>query len=95
MLICRNYDEPGKIGVVGGRLGKAGVNIRSMTVAPIETAEDVSLKKVDSAMQSNGGNANGENEALMILGVDRAVDEEVRRSLIGNDGVLEASLVML
>ncbi|KAI7288759.1 hypothetical protein KC352_g4111 [Hortaea werneckii] len=95
MLICRNYDEPGKIGVVGGRLGKAGVNIRSMTVAPIETAEDVSLKKVDSAMQSNGGNMNGEHEALMILGVDRAVDEEVRRSLIGNDGVLEASLVML
>lgn len=95
MLICRNYDEPGKIGEVGGRLGRAGVNIRSMTVAPIEVSGDSSLKKVDSVVQSGEGGAKGENEALMILGVDRAVDDEVRKSLIRQEGVLEASLVTL
>ncbi len=91
LLICRNYDEPGKIGVVGGRLGKAGVNIRFMSVAPIEQS-------------SNNGNGGGlevdwqevrENEALMILGVDRPVDEEVRKGLIEEEGVVEASVVLL
>ncbi|WPG98517.1 Hypothetical protein R9X50_00130800 [Acrodontium crateriforme] len=84
MLICKNYDEPGKIGVVGGRLGKAGVNIRSMSVAPIDSHAD------GDAVQ-NGK----ENEALMILSVDRAVDEDVRKSLLGDDGVVEASVVVL
>ena len=95
LIICRNYDEPGKIGVVGGRLGKAGVNIRFMSVAPIDKPETVQsdLAKVDSVIETNG--VSKENEALMILGVDRAVDEDVRTSLIGEDGVLEAGVVVL
>jgi len=92
MLICRNYDQPGKIGVVGGKLGKAGVNIRFMSVAPIDKVGDDSLRKVDSVVQPNGA---AENEALMILGVDRAVDDGVRESLIGDEGVVEASVVVL
>lgn len=88
LLICRNYDEPGKIGTVGGRLGKAGVNIRFMTVAPIETNGDNSS---DEAHENEKHNP----EALMILGVDRPVEEEVRKSLIGGDGVLEAGTVVL
>lgn len=80
LLICRNYDEPGKIGVVGGRLGRAGVNIRFMSVAPLDEPK-------------NG--AEGQHEALMILGVDGAVDETVKRELVGGDGVLEANLVVL
>lgn len=90
LLICRNYDEPGKIGTVGGKLGKAGVNIRFMSVAPI-----------DEGLRNNGGlqpdaTANGkENEALMILGIDREVDENVRKDLLGDDGVLEAGSVVL
>jgi len=95
MLICRNYDQPGKIGVVGGKLGKAGVNIRFMSVAPIDKAGDDSLRKVDSVVQPNGSSMKAENEALMILGVDRAVDDEVRKSLIGDEGVVEASVVVL
>ena len=88
ILMCRNYDEPGKIGVVGGRLGKAGVNIRFMSVAPIEHNGD-SNHGTDSP-------ANGkENEALMILGVDHDVDEGVRKSLVSEDGVLEAGIVFL
>lgn len=90
LLICRNYDEPGKIGVVGGRLGKAGVNIRFMTVAPIETNGDSSADDTDQ-----NGSEQHSPEALMILGVDRPVDEEVRKSLVGGDGVLEAGVVVL
>ena len=89
LLICRNYDEPGKIGVVGGRLGKAGVNIRFMSVAPMETNGDGS----DEERQRRGSEA--QQEALMILGIDHAVDEDVRKSLVGGDGVVEAELVVL
>ena len=90
LLICRNYDEPGKIGIVGGRLGKAGVNIRFMSVAPMETNGDSSAEET----QQNGDEKQ-QHEALMILGVDRPVEEEVRKSLIGGDGVLEAAVVVL
>lgn len=89
-LICRNYDEPGKIGIVGGLLGKAGVNIRSMTVAPVD--QDAHDREIDAALPLHD---RAENEALMILGVDRAVDEDVRKSLLGQHGVVEASVVVL
>jgi D-3-phosphoglycerate dehydrogenase len=101
LLICRNYDSPGKIGVVGGRLGKAGVNIRFMSVAPIGDAEEdghAGLSKVDSKIENEAlqGDAGGkENEALMILGIEGDVGEDVRKDLIGSDGVLEAGVVVL
>ncbi|KAK1824294.1 hypothetical protein LTR12_001360 [Friedmanniomyces endolithicus] len=95
MLICRNFDEPGKIGVVGAKLGKAGVNIRSMTVAPIETgAEEVGLVG-DGSVGEGGAEGETQREALMILGLDRAVDDVVRKSLIGEEGMLEVSVVVL
>lgn len=53
LLICRNFDMPGKIGYVGGLLGKMGVNVNFMTVAPLEF----------------GAPGMGGNEALMILKV--------------------------
>jgi D-3-phosphoglycerate dehydrogenase len=78
LLICRNFDACGKIGFVGNLLGKAGVNIKFMNVAPLyEEAEE-------------GG---GSSEALMILGIDRMVGEDVMKGLIGEEGVLEASVV--
>lgn len=99
LLICRNYDSPGKIGIVGGRLGKAGVNIRFMSVAPIGDSEEGErdLSKVDSKIeqQFDGTAGEKENEALMILGVEGDVGEEVRKGLIGGDGVLEAGVVVL
>jgi D-3-phosphoglycerate dehydrogenase len=81
LVICRNFDSCGKIGFVGNLLGKAGVNIRFMNVAPLEEEVEEEGKK--------------SNEALMILGVDRPVGEEVARALIGPEGVLEASVVTL
>ncbi|KAL0256719.1 hypothetical protein SLS55_009116 [Diplodia seriata] len=88
MLICRNFDSCGKIGFVGNRLGAAGVNISSMIVAPL----------VVQKRDGGGGGGVGEveekgDEALMILGVDGPVGEEVVKSLIGGEGVLEASVV--
>jgi D-3-phosphoglycerate dehydrogenase len=84
VLICRNFDSCGKIGFVGNLLGKAGVNIKYMVVAPLdEEHEDV----------QNGEGTEGSNEALMILGVDRMVGEDVQKALIGPEGVLEASVV--
>jgi D-3-phosphoglycerate dehydrogenase len=100
LLICRNYDSPGKIGIVGGRLGKAGVNIRFMSVAPIGDAEEghADLSKIDSKIEYEplqGEAAGKENEALMILGIEGDVGEDVRKDLIGSDGVLEAGVVVL
>lgn len=53
LLICRNFDMPGKIGYVGGLLGEMGVNVNFMSVAPLEF----------------GAPGMGGNEALMILKV--------------------------
>ncbi|KAF2009612.1 phosphoglycerate dehydrogenase [Aaosphaeria arxii CBS 175.79] len=81
LLICRNYDSVGKIGFVGSLLGKAGVNIGSMAVAPLH--EDLE----DAAGEAEN------NEALMILGVDKPVGEDVVKGLIAGEGVLEVSVI--
>ncbi|KAF2719233.1 phosphoglycerate dehydrogenase [Polychaeton citri CBS 116435] len=92
LLICRNHDSPGRIGVVGGKLGSAGVNIRFMSVAPVD--KEIGEESKDSAVTDSGnGVAPVKTEALMILGVDGPVEEEVRKSLIGTDGVLDARIV--
>ncbi|EZF35165.1 phosphoglycerate dehydrogenase [Trichophyton interdigitale H6] len=83
LLICHNFDSPGKIGVVGSILGKRGVNINFMSVAPISKG-----KRQQQEIHSS-------DEALMILGVDRAVDECVVRALVNEGGVLSASVVSL
>jgi D-3-phosphoglycerate dehydrogenase len=85
LLICRNFDSVGKIGYVGSLLGQAGVNITFMNVAPLDE-ERQSEVKVE-------GDGTGNKEALMILGVDRPVGEDVLKRLIGKEGVLEASVV--
>jgi D-3-phosphoglycerate dehydrogenase len=85
LLICRNFDSPGKIGVVGSRLGKAGVNIGFMSVAAVEPVEP-----------GIGSKEGRKNEALMILGVDRMVQKDVMDELLGEGtGILEASVVTL
>jgi len=79
LLICHNYDSPGKIGVVGSVLGKAGVNIRFMTVAPLTPDTEGYV----------------ENEALMILGLDGDVGGEELKQLGTGDGFFSAALVTL
>lgn len=83
LIICRNFDSCGKIGFVGSLLGKAGVNIRFMNVAPLH-----------DELEGQPGDVEG-HEALMILGVDKPVSEDVVKGLTGQEGVLEASVVTL
>ncbi|KAF2802501.1 phosphoglycerate dehydrogenase [Mytilinidion resinicola] len=83
LIICRNFDSCGKIGFVGSELGKAGVNIKFMNVAPLHEDEE-----------GKEGDTEG-NEALMILGVDRPVGDDVVKGLISEQGVLEVSVVTL
>lgn len=69
VVVLHNYDEPGKIGGVGSILGRKGVNVRFMSVAAVDV--EVSDEKVEGK---------GENEALMILGVEGDVTREGKRS---------------
>ena len=86
LLICHNYDSPGKIGAVGSVLGKEGVNINFMSVAPVSQVDEdgEALETVEKG-----------SEALMILGVDREVRKEVVERMMGEEGILEVSVVTL
>jgi len=108
LLICHNYDSPGKIGRVGSVLGKSGVNINFMNVAPVSRARDdgdggVGEGRVgvegrggaDGEGEGKGGESESQNEALMILGVDREVGDSVVRELVAERGILEVSVVTL
>ncbi|EHK97274.1 putative D-3-phosphoglycerate dehydrogenase [Glarea lozoyensis 74030] len=79
LILLRNYDRPGKIGGVGGILGRHGINVRFMSVAALEDA----------------GRGEGEDEALMILGVEGNVGREVEGELRGEGGILDVSVVRL
>lgn len=81
MLLLHNYDEPGKIGNVGLILGKHGINIRFMQVGSLAAGE--------------GTQVTGENEALMILGVDGDVTAEVLDGLRQSEGILHVHLIRL
>ncbi|KAK1244885.1 hypothetical protein MKX08_004514 [Trichoderma sp. CBMAI-0020] len=85
MIFLHNYDEPGKIGGVGMVLGSHGINIRFMQVASLD---EESKQGAPDAVKPG-------NEALMILGIDRPVDEEVMEGLRRSEGVLDVVLVQL
>lgn len=103
ILILHNYDEPGKIGGVGGVLGRAGVNIRFMSVAGLDSDDIEAATKVrrsDSGVEVEGeaggvGEKRKENEALMILGVQGQVDKAVEESLRSEQGILDVCVVKL
>lgn len=84
LLICHNYDSPGKIGLVGSILGREGVNINFMSVAPATFASGTKALPAEET-----------NEALMILGVDKEVGEHVKQELVNAKGVLNVSSVTL
>ena len=99
LLICRNYDAPGKIGVVGDLLGKEAVNINYMSVAPA-TYKNNELYVPNAAQQrlrtpSDASTPKESTEALMILGVDREVEGHVLKGLVEGGGVLSVSSVVL
>lgn len=99
MVLLHNYDEPGKIGNVGIVLGSHGVNITFMQVASLDRLGGVGDSKRDDTQVGTGGSERagkkGENEALMILGVDGAVTGEVVEALRRSEGILDVNLVKL
>jgi D-3-phosphoglycerate dehydrogenase len=103
LLICENYDSPGKIGVVGSLLGQEGVNINFMTVSPVSPKLATGNDQTESIIPSKDGSADigskedvpGSKEALMILGIDRGVSAQVTEGLVREGGVLSACAVTL
>ncbi|CRG86056.1 D-3-phosphoglycerate dehydrogenase [Talaromyces islandicus] len=92
LLICHNFDSPGKIGVVGSILGQRGVNINFMGVAPVSKKLP---EEEDGENASSANDADLQNEALMILGIDRSVESDVIEALVGEGGVLSGTVVTL
>ena len=63
IIICRNIDQPGMVGMVGTVLGKAGVNIRHMDVGPsVRTARSYDPQRPTES-------------ALMVISVDNHIPE--------------------
>jgi D-3-phosphoglycerate dehydrogenase len=92
LLVLHNYDEPGKIGGVGGILGRHGINIKFMSVAALDRGRSGSGSGEMSVEQSE---SEAENEALMILGVQGTVGKEVEAELREEKGILDVSVVRL
>ncbi|KAJ5221174.1 uncharacterized protein N7469_010061 [Penicillium citrinum] len=102
LLICENYDSPGKIGVVGSILGREGVNINFMTVAPVSPKllaagdlTDIKATKDGTTDATLKIEHEASKEALMILGIDRGISLEVTTDLVKEGGVLSACAVTL
>ncbi|KAJ9250615.1 hypothetical protein DTO207G8_5992 [Paecilomyces variotii] len=106
LIICRNYDSPGKIGVVGSILGREGININFMAVAPISKKPLDTLggqiisaiendNKVNTVPEEDRQDPEAAKDALMILSVDRLVGEHVAEALVREGGVLDVSVVTL
>ncbi|HEX2349403.1 MAG TPA: phosphoglycerate dehydrogenase [Ktedonobacterales bacterium] len=83
LLLARNLDRPGMIGVVGVILGDAGVNIAHMDVGP------VALGDAAGRTRQPGG------EALMALSLDDAVPEAALDKIRHADGIMDVRSVEL
>ena len=88
LLILHNYDQPGKIGNVGMVLGRYGINITFMQVAGLN-------REAREAAEGDSNNGDAAKEALMLLGVDGEINEDVVRDLGEAEGILNVSLVKL
>ena len=95
LLICHNYDSPGKIGAVGALLGKEGVNINFMSVAGAVVAGNGGEGVLNGVGDREANEHGNGSEALMILGVDREVGGNVVKELEGEEGILSVSAVAL
>jgi D-3-phosphoglycerate dehydrogenase len=103
LLVLHNYDEPGKIGNVGMILGRFGINVTFMQVASLDLDLDPDVDVDRTVLSAGDGKGqkqdykqkHGENEALMILGVDGEVTKEVVEELERSEGILDVNLVKL
>ena len=79
MLVVRNDDRPGMIGVVGVVLGDAGISISSMAVGP--------------GGGPDGGP--GRESALMVLATGEPVPDDALARLRADDGILDLHRISL
>ncbi|POS69962.1 phosphoglycerate dehydrogenase [Diaporthe helianthi] len=94
LLVLHNYDKPGKVGNVGMILGRFGINVTFMQVASLD--KKVAVPTAAAGDGSAGvKRRKGDNEALMILGVDGEVTKEVLEDLGRAEGILNVNLVRL
>ena len=87
LLICRNYDSPGRIGRVGSLLGREGVNINFMAVAPKDKGEANSSTNATEKEQAGSGKHldGGFNNNTNTNGADAtkpAPDDEEQEALM-------------
>ncbi|KAJ5899596.1 hypothetical protein N7495_004340 [Penicillium taxi] len=94
LLICENYDSPGKIGAVCRILDQQGVKIHFMTVAP--GPPDL-MTGIEQNTSSNDGTMEvpfeKRSEALMIIGVDRDVPYRATAELVIQGAALSACAI--
>ncbi|KAB8294068.1 hypothetical protein EYC80_009523 [Monilinia laxa] len=100
LCVLRNNDEPGKIGVVGGILGRAGINVRFMSVAALDKEGAGGRGSAGGGVREAGDETDIKddvikNEALMILGIDGVVSREVEEELRGEEGIFDVGIVNL
>ena len=105
LLLVQNYDAPGAIGRVGSLLGKEGVNINFMTVAPLTTLQrgGAAGAGVGPGVGGGAGTSAAEHEAedkasseaLMILGMDKEASGDIARAMRGEPGILDVCAVAL
>lgn len=93
LVICHNYDSPGMIGCVGSILGKEGININFMSVAPVRN-DRMGLRN-DGHGRQDQVDGEREHEALMILGVDKEVSASIAKKLEAEKGILDVSVMEL
>lgn len=94
LIILHNYDQPGKIGGVGTVLGRHSINIQFMQVASLDKRSRSKLGTTQAPQGTVSPEAQ-DNEALMILGVDGPMNNDVLDELRKSEGVLDVSLVRL
>lgn len=82
---------------MGNILGKENVNVNFMSVAPASYKNNKAFVPKQQLLRtpSDASTPKESTEALMILGVDREVDEHVAKGLVEDGGVLSVSSVIL
>jgi D-3-phosphoglycerate dehydrogenase / 2-oxoglutarate reductase len=97
LLICHNYDSPGKIGVVGSLLGKEEVNINFMSVAPASYKAGASMTAVDlvkdrlSSLKASEGVTSGGTSSIATPQTPREAREALM--ILGVDGEVSDTVI--
>jgi D-3-phosphoglycerate dehydrogenase len=94
LLILHNFDDPGKIGVVGSVIGRHGINIRFMQVAGLDTkpqntgqdeAKNLEVQTLESTV--NGAGDHAQTAHPPVLETSKKTNGDEALMILGVDGV--------